>query len=104
MKYSFFFFKQRATKVWLASNSDMKAMDDMSYIIRIKILTNHSKRVLNVLQEMCIKKVLEQFSMLNLKLINTPLTNNHALSLEGCWQIENNGSGCQLETLLLLVC
>ena len=46
------------TKKWLSSNFEMKHMGEASYVLGVKILRDHSKRLLGLSQYMYIKKML----------------------------------------------
>src|SRR5438270_10388955 len=72
------------TKVWLSSQFDMKDMDEAAYMLGVKILQDHSRWILGLLQEMYIRKVLEHFNMSKAKPIDTPVIKNHGLSLKDC--------------------
>ena len=61
-----------ATKGWRISNFGMKDMGDASYVLRVKIHKDRSKRVLGPSQETYLKNVIERFKMHNLKFILTP--------------------------------
>jgi len=50
-----------ATKGWLTSNFNMKDVGDASYVLRVKIYRNLSKRVLGLSQHTYLKNVLEIF-------------------------------------------
>ena len=56
-----------ATKKWLSSIFEMKVMGQGRYVLRIKIVRNHSKKFLSLCQKGYIKKVLERFQILNSK-------------------------------------
>ena len=71
-----------ATKKWLSSNFEMKDMDEANYVLKVKIIRDHSKRLLVLSQETYIKKILEQFQMQNYKPIDTSITKGESLSLE----------------------
>ena len=51
-----------ATKGWLTSNFNMKDVGDVSYVFRVKIYRNLSKRVLGLSQQTYLKNVLEILS------------------------------------------
>ena len=54
-----------AIKRWLSSNFEMKDMGEADYILGVKILRDHSKKLLGLSQQTYIKKVLEHFQMHN---------------------------------------
>ena len=59
----------------------MKDMSEGSYVLRVKILRDRSRRLLGLSQETYIKKVLERFQMQTCKPVNTPLRKGSTLSL-----------------------
>jgi len=56
-------------------------MSEGSYVLRVKILRDRSRRLLGLSQETYIKKVLERFQMQTCKPVNTPLRKGSTLSL-----------------------
>ena len=56
-----------ATKGWLSSNFEMKDMGEADYILGVKILRDHSKKLVGLSQQTYIKKVLERFQIHNCK-------------------------------------
>ena len=73
-----------ATKGWLSSNVEMKDMGEVDYILGVKILKDHSKKLLCLSQQTYIKKVLECFQMHNCKPRDTLVAKNESLSLDMC--------------------
>jgi Reverse transcriptase (RNA-dependent DNA polymerase) len=71
-------------KEWLSSNFDMKDMDEASYILRVKIERDRSKKMLALSQEHYIRKVLEKFRMQECKYIDTHIAKGEGLSLRMC--------------------
>jgi hypothetical protein len=51
------------TKKWLSSNFEMKDMGKASYVLGVKIIRDHPKRLLGLTQETYIKKMLERYHM-----------------------------------------
>ena len=72
------------TKKWLSSNFKMKDMGEANYVLGVKILKDHSKRLLGLSQEMYIKKMLKRYHMHNCKPMDTPVERNLSLSLDMC--------------------
>ena len=68
----------------LSSNFEMKDMGKADYILRVKILSDYSKKLLGLSQQTYIKKVLERFQMHNCKPIDTLVAKNESLSLDMC--------------------
>ena len=54
-------------KVWLSKEFFIKYLGEASYILRIKIYRDRSKRMLGLSQQLYIEKVLKQFSVKNSK-------------------------------------
>lgn len=57
-------------------------MGEVNYVLRVKILKDWSKRLLDLSQETYLKRILEQFHMYNCKPIDTPVIKGESLSLE----------------------
>ena len=72
------------TKKWLSSNFKMKDMREASYVLSVKILRGHSKRLLGLSQETYIKKMLKHYHMHDCKPMDTPGKRNLSLSLDMC--------------------
>jgi hypothetical protein len=51
------------TKVFLSKNFEIKNIEDVSFVLDIKIYCNRSKRILGLSQKTYINKVLERFNM-----------------------------------------
>ena len=47
------------TKAWLSSNFEMKDMGKASYVLRVRIFRDHSRKFLSLSQETYIRKILE---------------------------------------------
>lgn len=73
-----------ATQGWLSSNFEMKDMDEASYVLRVKILRERSRKLLGLSQETYIKKVLERFQMQTCKPVGAPVEKGDTLSLSMC--------------------
>ena len=50
-----------ATKVWLFLNFEMKNMGEASYVLRVKIFRDRSRKFLGLSKETYIRKILEWF-------------------------------------------
>ena len=59
------------TKRWLSSNFEMKYIGEPSYILGVKIVRDHAKRVLGLIQETYIKKNGRVLSHVSSKPMNT---------------------------------
>ena len=62
----------------------MKDMGEASYILGVKILRDHSKRLLGLPQDKYIKKMLQHYQMHDCKLMDTLVERNLRLSLDMC--------------------
>jgi hypothetical protein len=69
---------------WLSSTFEMKDMGEASFVLGVKILRDHSRKLLGLSQETYIRKVLEQFHMQDCKPIDTPIGKGDSLSSEMC--------------------
>ena len=49
------------TKKWLSSNFEMKNMGEASYVLGVKIVRDHAKRLLDLSQETYIKRMLKRY-------------------------------------------
>ena len=58
----------------------MKDMGEVNYVLEVKILRDHSNRLLGLSQETYIKKTLEWFCMHYSSLVDTLIENNNILS------------------------
>ena len=65
----------------------MKDMGEASYVIGVKILRDHSKRLLSLSQETYIKKMLQRYHMHDCKPMDTPIERNLSLNLDMCPQL-----------------
>ena len=70
-----------ATQGWLSSKFETKDMGEASYVLRVKILRDRSRRLLNLSQETYIKKVLERFQIQACKPVDTPVKKGSTLNL-----------------------
>ena len=68
-------------KQFLSKNSDMKDMDEASYVIGIKIHRESSRGILGLSQETYINKVLERFQMKNCSPSPAPIMKGDRFSL-----------------------
>jgi len=73
-----------ATKQWLSSIFKLKDMDEVRYVLGMKVIRNSSKKLLGMWQEAYIKRVLESFWMQYSKLVDTQLENGLTLSIDQC--------------------
>ena len=71
-------------KKWLSSNFEMKDMGDANYVIGVKIVRDHAKRLLNLSQETYIKRMLERYHMQDSKPMDTPIDKSLSLSHDMC--------------------
>ena len=71
-------------KLWLSSKFEMKDMSEAAYIIRVKISRDRSKKLLSLLQEQYIKKILERFRMKDCNPTDTPMEKSETLSRRLC--------------------
>ncbi|KAL0403698.1 UNVERIFIED_CONTAM: hypothetical protein Sradi_2010600, partial [Sesamum radiatum] len=55
------------TKTWLSTQFSMKNLGETSFILRIKIWRDRSKRMLEIIQASYIEKILKRFKMENSK-------------------------------------
>ena len=53
----------KTIKEWLSSTFEMKDMGEASFVLGVKILRDHSRKLLGLSQETYIRKVLERFHM-----------------------------------------
>ena len=72
------------TKKWFSSNFEIKDMGEDSYVIGVKILIDHSKRLLGLSQETYIKKMSKRYHMHDYKPMDTPIERNLSLNLDMC--------------------
>ena len=73
-----------ATRRWLPSTLDIEDMWKANFLLGVKIIRDHSRRLLGLFQETYIKKILEQFWMQNCKPIDTLIEKSYTLSLDQC--------------------
>ena len=71
-------------KKWLSSNFEMKDISEASYVLGVKIVRDHAKRLLRLSQETYIKKMLECYHMQNSKQMDTLVDKSLSLSLDMC--------------------
>ena len=71
-------------KKWLSSNFEMKDMGEANYILGVKIVRDHAKRLLGLSQETYIKRMLECYHMHDSKLMDTLVDKslNHDMCLK----------------------
>ena len=62
----------------------MKDMSKATYILRVKIDRDRSKKLLFLSQETYIKRILERFNMSDCKPMATPISKGQTLSLKMC--------------------
>jgi hypothetical protein len=74
----------KTIKEWLSSTFEMNDMGEASFVLGVKILRDHSRKLLGLFQETYIRKVLERFHMQDCKPIDTPVGNGDSLSSEMC--------------------
>ena len=70
----------------MSSTFEMKDIGEASYIIGVKIHRDHSNKLMALLQEHYIKKILEWFNMQNYNSIDTPFAKGENLSKEMGWK------------------
>ena len=58
-------------KKWLSSNFEMKDMGEANYILGVKIVRDHAKRLLGLSQDTYIKRMLKCYHMQDNKLMDT---------------------------------
>ena len=58
-------------KRWLSSNFEMKDIGEASYVLGVKIVRDHAKRLLCLSQETYIKRMLERYHMQDSKPMDT---------------------------------
>ena len=71
-------------KRWLLSNFEMKDMGEASYVLGVKIVRDHAKRLLGLSQETYIKRMLERYHMQDSKPIDTLVDKSLSLSRDMC--------------------
>ena len=54
-------------KVWLSKTFSMKDLGEATYILRIRVYRDRSKRTIGLSQSLYLEKVLKRFNMLNSK-------------------------------------
>jgi len=75
-----------AMQGWLSSKFEMKDMSEVSYVLGVKILRDHSKKLLGLSQETYIKKILERVQIQVCKLVDTIVEKGITLSIIICPQ------------------
>ncbi|KAL0391237.1 UNVERIFIED_CONTAM: Copia protein [Sesamum calycinum] len=68
------------TKAWLSTQFSMKDLSEASYILGIKIIRDRSKRILGMIQNSYVEKVLKMFKMENSKRGFLPMRDRVKLS------------------------
>ena len=71
-------------KLWLSKEFFVKDLGEASYILRIKVYRDRSKRMLDLSQQLYIEKVLKRFSMKNSKRRLLPFRHGVHLSKKMC--------------------
>ena len=71
-------------KKWLSSNFEMKDIGEASYVLGVKIVRDHAKRLLCLSQETYIKRILEHYHMQDSKPMNTLVDKSLSLSHDIC--------------------
>ena len=72
------------TKRWLSSNFEMKDMGEVNYILSVKIIRDCTKRLLSLIQETYIKKILECYHIQYIKSIDTYVDKSLSPSCDMC--------------------
>jgi len=72
------------TKRWLSSNFEMKDMGEANYVLSVKIIRDHAKKLLGLTQETYIKKTFERYHMQDNKPMDTAVDKSLKLSLNIC--------------------
>jgi hypothetical protein len=72
------------TKRWLSSNFEMKDMGEANYVLGVKIIRDHTKRLLGLTQETYMTKMLECYYMQDNKPMVTPIDKSLSLSHDMC--------------------
>jgi hypothetical protein len=72
------------TKRWLSSNFEMKDMSEANYVLSVKIIRDHAKKLLGLTQETYIKKTFERYHMQDNKPMDTAVDKSLKLSLNIC--------------------
>jgi Reverse transcriptase (RNA-dependent DNA polymerase) len=74
----------RKSKKFLFKHFNMKDLDEMSYVLGLKIHRDRNKGILGLSQQAYIDKILKQYGMKNFKPGNTPLAKGDKFSLNQC--------------------
>ncbi|KAK8597175.1 hypothetical protein V6N12_065651 [Hibiscus sabdariffa] len=74
----------QSIKTWLSSCFSMKDLGETTYILRVKIYRDRSRRLLDLSQSTYIDKVLKRFSMEESKRGFLPMRHGISLSKEMC--------------------
>jgi len=72
------------TKMWLSLNFEIKNMGEASYVLGVKIIKEHAKRLLDLTLKTYIKTMLEHYHMQDNKLMDTPVDKSLSLSHNMC--------------------
>lgn len=78
------------TKSWLSLNFEMNNMGEAIFVLGIKLVIGHSKRLLGLSQATYIKRVLEIFKKQNGKHIDTQVKNYLSLDSSPTNESERN--------------
>ena len=79
----------QSVKIWLSKNFSMKDLGEETYILRIKIYRDRSKRLLGLSQSTYIDKMLKRFSMEQSKRGYVPMVSGITLSKSMCLKTQN---------------
>ena len=79
----------QSVKIWLSKNFSMKDLREETYILRIKIYRDRSKRLLGLSQSTYIDKKLKRFSMEQSKRGYVPMVSGITLSKSMCLKTQN---------------
>jgi len=74
------------TQGWMSSKFKMKDMGEASYVLGVKILRDHSRKLLGLSQKTYIKKILKRFQMQACKHVDTLVKKGSTLSISMCTQ------------------
>jgi len=74
----------QTTQKWLLSIFEMKVMGKARYVLSVEISRNRSNKLLGLIQEAYINKILECFRMHYSKPMDTPVEKGLTLSLDQC--------------------
>jgi ATP-binding cassette subfamily B (MDR/TAP) protein 1 len=72
------------TKRWLSLNFEMKNMGEANYVLSVKVIRDRTKKLLGLIQESYIKKILEHYHMQDSKSIDIYIDKSLSLSCDMC--------------------